>query len=278
MSTLDGKIAVVTGAASGIGRSLCGVLADRGAHVVAVDIEPDALAETVAPLGARAEAHVTDVSDGAAVRALAAAVHGTHGAADLVFANAGVFVGGLLWESTDADWDWALGVNVRGVVHTIAAFVPAMLASGRDGHVAITASLAGVISAPLSGVYCTTKFAAVALAECLHHDLSLQPDGSRIRVSCVVPAAVRSAIARSERNRPAHLASADPSEATAMVTDALAQTTAAGLDPDAAAERIVDGVLAGEFYVPTSDAFDRLVPVHADTRRRHAPPQLLMFD
>ncbi|HEX5616591.1 MAG TPA: SDR family NAD(P)-dependent oxidoreductase [Acidimicrobiia bacterium] len=278
MQDLEGKVAVVTGAASGIGAGLCRALAQRGARVFGADVEAARLTETVAALGERAVAHVTDVSDPGSVAALARRVHEDHAAADLVFANAGVFAGGLLWEGSDRDWDWVLGVNVRGVVHTIRELVPAMLAARRGGHVAITASLAGVVSAPLSGPYCTSKFAAVALAECLHHDLSLQP-GHGIGVSCVVPSAVRTDIARADRNRPHDLDGHPlPSEATAMVTAALAAATADGRDADDAATHILDRVLAGEFYVATSDSFDRLVPVVNDTRQRHAPPQLLMYD
>jgi len=275
---LDGKVAVVTGAASGIGAGLCRSLAGRGAHVVAADIEAGALEDRVGTLGDRVVAHVTDVSDSVSVAELARRVHAEHAAADLVFANAGVFAGGLLWESHDADWDWVLGVNVRGIVHSIREFVPPMLRRADDGHVVITASLAGLISAPLSGIYCTSKFAAVALAECLHHDLSLQPQGTRITVSCVVPSAVRTRIASSARNRADDATPATTTEASQLVTDVLAQATADGLDAHEAADRILTEVLAGRFYVATSDSFDRLVSVHNETRRRHAPPQLLMYD
>jgi NAD(P)-dependent dehydrogenase (short-subunit alcohol dehydrogenase family) len=269
----------VTGAASGIGRGLCEQLAADGVRVVAADVDADALDRVVSRLaagGAQITGIPTDVSDRGAVDALARRVLAEHDDVRLVFANAGVFVGGALWEVTDDDWAWALGVNVLGIAHMIQAFVPPLLARGTDGHIVITASLAGLISAPLAGVYCTTKFAAVALAESLHHDLSLQPD-CRLRAACVVPGSVDTAIATSARNRPDGAPPTTTPTAT-LAVDALAASTAAGIDPREAARRILAGLRAGDFYVPTGESFDRLVTAHNATRLARAAPELLMYD
>jgi NADP-dependent 3-hydroxy acid dehydrogenase YdfG len=272
--------AVVTGAASGIGRALCEELHAEGLHVVAADVDTEGLerlADELTAAGERITVAVADVRDAAAVDALASDVLAAHGDLRYVFANAGVFVGGALWDTTDDDWEWALGVNVLGIVHTIRSFVPALVERGTAGHFVVTASLAGLITAPLAGLYCTTKFAAVGLAESLHHDLSLQP-GHAVRVSCVVPGPVDTAIAASDRHRPGGQTATAPPPTAVLATDALAAATAAGIDPRAAARRILAGVRAGDFYVPTSDSFEVLVATHNATRLARAAPELLTYD
>jgi NAD(P)-dependent dehydrogenase (short-subunit alcohol dehydrogenase family) len=275
---LTGRGAVVTGAASGIGRALCLTLADRGARVVAADVEAKPLAETVRLVeqqGGDALGHVTDVTDPAAVAVLADRAFAVLGAVHLLFNNAGVFTGGWTWETSDADWAWVLTVNVRGVVNGIRAFVPRMMAQRTDGHVVNTASMAGIVSAPLSAPYCASKFAVVGLCECLWHDLSMQPE-NRLGVSVVVPSAVATAIGRSARTRPAELASPS-TDSGRTVGEALVAATAAGLDPMAAARRILDGIAAGEFYIPTTDRFAEHCAIANETRLRQAPPRFQMF-
>jgi NAD(P)-dependent dehydrogenase (short-subunit alcohol dehydrogenase family) len=277
-SDLTGRGAVVTGAASGIGRGLCLELAARGARVVAADVEAAPLAETVRLVeqqGGTAIGHVTDVTDPATVQALADRAFAALGAVHLLFNNAGVFTGGWTWETSDADWAWVLAVNVRGVMNGIRAFVPRMIAQRSDGHVVNTASMAGIVSAPLSAPYCASKFAVVGLSECLWHDLSMQPE-NRLGVSVVVPSAVATAIGTSERTRPAALAS-PVTEGGRSVGEALVAATASGLDPMAAARRILDGVAAGEFYIPTTDRFAEHCALANETRLRQAPPRFEMF-
>ena len=278
MRTLRGAVAVVTGAASGIGRGLCEVLLDEGARVVAADVEPDRLDATVQQLreqGATVIGCATDVADVASVQALAARAFGEFGAVDLLCNNAGVFLGGLLWETTDADWDWILGVNIRGLVNGIRAFVPRMIAQNTDGHVINTASLNGLVSSPLSGPYCTSKFGAVGLSECLAHDLAAI--GSRIGVSVVVPGAVDTAIASSDRNRPARWQAA-PVPSASAVAQSLAALTATGKTPQAAARRIIDGMQAGWFYLPTNDSYPTYVGAVNDARLAKRLPPFQMFD
>jgi len=150
---LDGRVAVVTGAGSGIGRSLAGRLTVEGMHVVLADVEESALRDAVAGIGADAVAFTTDVTSAESVEALAEFTYDTFGAVHLLCNNAGVFQGGLMWECSDADFEWTLGVNVMGIVHGVRAFVPRMLAAATEGHVVNTVSMAGLATTPFSGPY-----------------------------------------------------------------------------------------------------------------------------
>lgn len=278
MRSFRKTVAVVTGAASGIGRGLCEILADEGARIVAADVDAAGLDATLAQLrgqGATAIAQTVDVADPASVAVLADRAFNEFGQVDVLCNNAGVFLGGLVWDTVDADWEWILSVNVRGVVNGIRAFVPRMIAQNTDGHVLNTASVAGMTSAPLSGPYCTSKFAVVGLTECLAHDLATV--GAKIGASVVVPGSTATAIASSERNRPAHLAA--PLAASAgPVAQALADLTATGKTPRAAARRIIDGVKAGWFYIPTTDSYPTFVDAgHAARIAKRLPP-MQMFD
>ncbi len=191
--------------------------------------------------------------------------------------NAGVFAGGLVWESTDDDWEWVLGVNLHGIVNGIRSFVPRMLAGGRPGHVLNTASLAGMVSAPLSGVYVTSKFAAVGLTEALHHDLTMQPD-HQLGASVVVPGTVDTGIGKSERNRPAHLGRRAQTESVETVSQALVETAAAGADPRIVAERILEQAETGRFTISTNDAYAEHIAIANEDRRHQRPPTFQMYE
>ncbi len=277
---LTDRPAVVTGAGSGIGAGLALALARRGAIVITADIEgasAEATAAEIVASGGRAEGVALDVTDGAAVEALAARLGDDLGPVAVVCNNAGVFAGGLVWESTDDDWEWVMDVNVRGIANGIRAFVPRMLAGGRPGHVLNTASLAGMVSAPLSGVYVTSKFAAVGLTEALHHDLTLQPD-HQVGASVVVPAAVDTGIGKSERNRPAHLAERAETESVRTVGQALEATAAGGADPRVVAERILEQAEAGRFAISTNDAYAKHITLANEDRLAQRPPTFQMYE
>ena len=171
MDKLAGRVAVVTGAGSGIGRALVRRFVDEGMAVVASDVEPEALDETVA--GTAAVPVVGDVSHAEAVEALAATTYERFGAAHLVCANAGVFQGGISWERSVEDWQWVLGVNLWGVIHTVKAFVPRMIEGGDEGHVVVTSSMAGLACAAFSGPYQTSKFGAYAAQLRTHTDAQI---------------------------------------------------------------------------------------------------------
>jgi len=207
MKKLEGRVAVVTGAGSGLGRVLARRFAQAGMHVVMADVDEAGMAATGAALdaaGAKWIAERTDVSDGAQVEALARAALDAFGAVHVVCNNAGVAPLGTIWENTEADWRWALGVNLWGVIHGVRVFTPILLGQDDEGHIVNTASVAGLISPPGLGVYSVTKHAVVALTETLHHDLAAR--GAKVRCSVVCPAFFPSGIAESGRSRPASLA------------------------------------------------------------------------
>jgi NAD(P)-dependent dehydrogenase (short-subunit alcohol dehydrogenase family) len=249
MRELAGKVAVVTGAASGIGRALADAFTAEGMHVVMADIEDDALARAakeVGETGARVLAVPTDVSKGGDVDALAVRALDELGAVHVVCNNAGVGSGGTMWELTEADWQWVLGVNLWGVIHGIRAFVPHLVAQN-EGHVVNTASIAGLTSAPMMGPYNASKHAVVTISETLHRELGL--NGSAVRVSVLCPGFVQTRIAESDRNRPEHLPSSAEPEINDVARELMRQIVAGGLPPDAVARQVVDAVKDGRFYV-----------------------------
>lgn len=281
MQDFDGKTAVITGAGSGIGRGMAEFAAASGMHVVVADVQPDALDETVALVrdaGAEVMGVVTDVGDPAAVENLAAAAYDRFDAVHLLHNNAGVFQGGISWQRTLADWEWVMRVNFWGVLHGIQAFVPRLLAQEERGgadadiHIVNTSSVAGITTVAYSGPYVVSKFACAALTESVAHDLRAQ--GSSIGVSCLVPGAVDTRIAQSERNRPDE----PPGEAQApdhwFVAGALGQMTSErGLPPIEAARVVFDGIRAGDFWICTTDAYEEIMQPRFDAMlARQLPP------
>ena len=206
ITSLRGKVAVITGAGSGFGREFARIAAAEGMALVLVDVQADALAETVAELDGIDILHRTlDVTDGEAMEVLATDAFERFGAVHLLFNNAGVGSTGLLWEATTRDWEWVLGVNLWGTIHGVRAFVPRMLSAakadaGYRGRVINTASMAGLIDPPLMGPYNVAKHAVVSLSETLHQDLSLVTD--QVGCSVLCPSWVATGIAKSHRNRP----------------------------------------------------------------------------
>src|SRR3954452_17044205 len=252
MQELEGRVAVVTGAGSGIGRSLAGRLTVEGMHVVLADVEEGALRDAVAGIGGDAVAFTTDVTSMAAVEALAEFAYEEFGAVHVLCNNAGVFQGGLLWECTDADFEWTLGVNLWGILHGIRVFVPRMLAGGIEAHVVNTISMAGLATTPFSAPYDVSKFAAMAATECLAHDLATV--GAPIKVSAVCPGLVDTAISRSRRNRPVSFRT-EQSRGAAFVEQALADSAAGSMSPDEVADLVVDAVREERFLVPTRPSY-----------------------
>lgn len=253
MQDFAGRTAVVTGAASGIGRALCERLVELEMNVVMADLEASALeraAATLARAGRPVLAVETDVSRPEAVTALAARAIEAFGNVHLLCNNAGVFAGGTSWEAPLADYEWVFGVNVFGILHGLRAFVPGMLAHGEPGHVVNTASMAALTHAPFTAPYSMSKAAALSLSETLL--LEMQARGARIGVSVLCPALVATGIAQSERNRPPHLARR-PGEGGSperdLVEQAIASATRGGLDPGVLADRTVEAIRAGRFYV-----------------------------
>jgi NAD(P)-dependent dehydrogenase (short-subunit alcohol dehydrogenase family) len=266
MERFEGRVAVVTGAGSGIGRALALRAAGEGMRVVIADVEVNALEEAAAEVetaGAEVVVAPTDVSRPEQVDRLAGLAYERFGAVHLLCNNAGVFQGGISWQRELADWEWVLGVNVWGVLHGIRAFVPRMLEGGDEGHVVNTSSLAGLITGAYSAPYITSKFAVLGLTECLAHDL--RTHGAPIGASVLVPALVGTKIAHSTRNRPDE----PPSEAQApdhhLVEQALRDLIAqGGRPPDEVAGLVFDAVRSGRFFITTSDATEGILRARFD--------------
>jgi NAD(P)-dependent dehydrogenase (short-subunit alcohol dehydrogenase family) len=254
MRELKGKVAVVTGAASGIGRAMAELFAREGMNVVLADVEETPLGEArdaIAKTGARTLAVRTDVSRPEQVDDLARRTFETFGSAHVVCNNAGVGAGGPAWQVSIAEWEWILGVNLWGVINGLRAFVPRMVEQG-EGHVVNTASLAGLISAPGMAAYCATKHAVVAISECLHHDLALAT-GGKVKVSVLCPAWVKTRISDSARNRPPSIVQAK-TERTSQ--EQLAQersraAVAAGIPPEVVADKVLRAILEERFWIIT---------------------------
>lgn len=266
MQQFEGRVAVITGAASGIGRGLACKAAREGMKVVLADVEAAALEEAaneVSALGGEIHAVPTDVSRENDVEALAARAFDAFGAVHLLCNNAGVFQAGVMWQRTQADWDWVFGVNVWGTLNGIRAFVPRMLEQGDEGHIVNTASMAGMLTVAYSSPYVVSKFAAASMTECLAHDL--RAAGSSIGVSCLVPGTVDTRIADSTRNRPDE----PPAEGQApdhyFVADILREKTAKeGRHPDEVADMVFDAVRAERFWIPTTDSYEQLLQPRFD--------------
>jgi NAD(P)-dependent dehydrogenase (short-subunit alcohol dehydrogenase family) len=264
----EGKVAVITGAASGIGRAIAERCAQEGMKVVLADIEERALATAEAEL--RAEnadvlSVVTDVSKAGDVDALAQRTVDTYGAVHLLCNNAGVGAGAAVWESTINDWEWVLGVNLWGVIHGLRSFVPIMLEQGTEGHIVNTASVAGLLSFHGGAAYHATKHAVVALSEKLYYDMVMQ--GARIGVSVLCPGWVKTQIMDSERNRPQELQN-DPSQVVLTpemeaVVEQYRQECEAGMNPAEVADMVFQAIRDGRFYILTHPEFAPLVEARA---------------
>ena len=258
MNELRGQVVAITGAGSGFGREFARLGARLGMRLALSDIQHDALAAVAAELrdfGAELTSDIVDVADSAHVKQWSDRVVKRFGGVNLLMNNAGVGSGGYLWESTDSEWRWVMGVNLMGVVHGVQHFVPRMLAAnarGESGHVVNTASIAGWLAPPLMGVYNVSKHAVVALSETLFHDLQMA--GSTIGVSVLSPAFVPTGIAESHRNRPAGF-DIDKVAATASQRRAQSATAKAVSSGKMTAEQVAqltfDAIRANRFYVFT---------------------------
>jgi len=256
MKEFKDKVAVVTGAASGIGRAMAERFAAEGMKVVLADIDEGALAETAAEMEAKGATVLTvrtDVSAFDDVAALANKAVDAFGAVHVLCNNAGVSVGGMSWERTLKDWQWVLGVNLWGVIHGHQAFVPIMLEQDTEGHIVNTASMAGLTSIPMHGVYQVTKHGVVTLSETLHHELAMT--GAKVKVSVLCPGWVNTRIGDSDRTRSADLQNeaAEPTmRPEEEAFDKFArQALAEGLSPQQVADDVFRAIRDERFYILT---------------------------
>lgn len=258
MKHFKGRTAVITGAASGFGLETSRIAAREGMNVVLADVQQDALEQARAEIEAMGATVVTqriDVSKAEQVEALAAATQARFGAPHLVFNNAGVACGGLIWENTLKDWEWLLGVNLMGVVHGVRCFTPLMLAAAKadpayEGHIVNTASMAGLLSPPNMGVYNVTKHAVVTLTETLYQDLRLVTQ--RLSASVLCPYFVPTGISQSHRNRPAEMrdAAARPTRSQ-LIGQAMSDKAVGSGKVSAAmvAQFVFDALREDRFYI-----------------------------
>jgi len=256
MRELRDRVAVVTGAASGIGRALAERFAAEGMKVVLADVEEAALAaaeQELAGRGATTLAVATDVSDAASVDALARRSVEAFGAVHVVCNNAGVFAAGYCWEMPLDEFHWLMDVNQWGVVHGIRSFVPILLEQGGEAHIVNTSSMAGVTTMPYVAAYHMSKHSVLALSECLYHELAAI--GSEIKVSVLCPELINTQIHRAARNRPVRESSREdtPSVARDMVMQAIASGIGTGLPPSEMADRVVRAIHDERFYILSED-------------------------
>lgn len=253
MRDFAGKVAVVTGAASGIGRATATRFAQEGMKVVLADIEEAALEHAVQSLvdeGHEVVGVPTDVSSWEAIQALAERTMQAFGGVNVVHNNAGVVVSGPIAELTIADWEWVLGVDLWSVIYGVKAFLPLIKQTG-EGHVVNTASTNGLVSGPAIGPYNVAKFGVVALTETLRREL--EAEKSPVSASVLCPGAINTQIVTSKRNRPAESAKDHQSSTVEQVFEErvgklLAQV---GKDPAEVADLVCKAIVADEFWILT---------------------------
>ncbi|MDP2162773.1 MAG: SDR family oxidoreductase [Hydrogenophaga sp.] len=251
-----GKTAVLTGAGSGFGLECARLGARLGMNLVLVDVQQDALDAAAAELraaGAAVLAQRVDVSSAEQMDALAADVVQRFGAPHVVFNNAGVAAGGLVWENSVKEWEWVLGVNLWGVIHGVRLFTPLMLAAAAQdpnyrGHIVNTASMAGLLTPPNMGVYNVSKHAVVSLTETLYQDLKLVSD--QVSASVLCPYFVPTGISQSHRNKPAALAGEHPTQSQ-IIGQAMSDKAVSSGKVTAAqvAQKVFDAMAANQFYI-----------------------------
>ena len=263
-----GQVAVVTGGASGIGRSIARRLVTQGMQVVIADVEDGPLISTAAEIGATA-LH-TDVTSPQAMQELAAQVQRRFGAVHLFCSNAGVASTARILDMSLPDWQWLLDVNLYGLIHGIRAFVPLLAENADGGHLAVTASVAGLHVTPQLGGYTVSKFAMMALAETLALELQTQHPNVGITILC--PGPVSTQLGASQRNRP-HA----PTDRALVDRDLQAEgNDARWLDPDTVADILIDAIRRGELYAMThpewapivQERHDRIMAAFAAAARR----------
>ena len=257
MKEFKDKVAVITGGASGFGHEFAKIGAGLGMKLVLADVQQDALDRVKAELeaqGAQVLAMRCDVRHAAEVQALADAAMARFGAVHLVFNNAGVGSGGLIWENTQADWEWVLGVNLWGVIHGVRIFTPLMLECAQkdpayQGHIVNTASMAGMLNAPTMGVYNVSKHAVVSLSESLYQDLRLVE--APIGASVLCPYFVPTGISQSHRNRPSDVRNESQPTVSQQAAQAMSDKAVSSgkVSAQQVAEWTFDAIRDDRFYI-----------------------------
>jgi len=252
MRDLKGKVAAVTGAASGLGRSMALAFAAEGMDLALADVDEvnlSSVQDEILAKGVRAITLKVDVSNAQQLEIFRDQTLTRLGGVHVVCNNAGVSPLGAVWENTPADWQWILGVNLWGVIHGVRAFTPHLIEQD-EGHIVNTASVAGLISPPGSGAYNVTKHGVVALSESLYHDL--RERNSKVGVSVLCPAYVPTGIVDSERNRPREFGVSEKSAETLAREAMLRKAVASGkISADQVAQAVVAAIRDERFYILT---------------------------
>ena len=276
MREFKDKVAVITGAASGIGRGIADRCVRESMKVVLADIEDENLAKAETELrtaGGTVLGVRTDVSKRSDVERLARQAVDAFGQVHLLFNNAGVAAGGAPWEATWNDWEWVIGVNLWGVIHGVKVFTPLMVAQNTECHIINTSSTAGLIVGVGSAPYAVTKHAVVALSECLY--LSLQQQNSLVKVSVLCPGLVQTNIANSERNRPAELHN-EPVTLSPEMQAGLAAFQAAleaSMPPLQVADVVFEAIKKEQFYIFSHPEWTEVIQLRTDNLLRMENPQ-----
>ena len=272
MNDLDGKVAVVTGGASGIGFGLAEAFAAEGMKIVLADIEAAALgvaAQKLRESGADVLDVVIDVSDEDQVVDLATHTYTHFGTAHIVCNNAGVGGGGgLLWEIPQSRWDWAFGVNFWGVLNGIRAFTPRLIEQ-QEGHIINTASIAGLKALPFMSPYTATKHAVVGISEALAVELMMT--GSPVKVSVLCPGFIQTRLHESERNWPPALGDA-PTQGESPINDIVRDLVEGGKEPGYLAQRVLAAVRAEHFFILSDDEHAGVPASRAEEARTGSQP------
>lgn len=253
MKEFEGRVAVVTGGASGIGFAVCQALAGLGMKLVVSDVEEGALLKARASLaegGAPVLAVRTDVTKPGEVDALAQRSFDHFGGVHVVVNNAGVVVSGALWENSLEDLHWTVDVNLWGVIHGVRSFVPRLIEQEQPAHVVNIASMAAVTTAPYLDIYTVTKHAVLALSESLHKELLML--GSPVKASVVCPGLIRTNLMSADRNRPGGSAASAPLSPGGQLIDQLLRSGVegeGGWPPSRVADEIVAGIREDRFYI-----------------------------
>lgn len=250
------KVAIITGAASGIGLELAKRCANEGMKVVLADIDEASIIQAekyLQAIGTDTLSVICDVSKESDIKLLSENTVEAFGKVDLLFNNAGVSTNGLLWQNTVEDWKWVLGVNLFGVINSIKTFVPIMLKQNNECHIINTSSIAGLTAAPGNSIYSVTKQGIVNISETLYYELKLAK--SQIDISVVCPSFVKTRLADSERNRPVEFNSFERTQSPQkqMIDQAFSQGVLNGMPPKKVVEDIFEGIRMKKFYILTDN-------------------------